>query len=159
MQLALTVRDLEADDLTDLDWSGGAEHVRAVAEALTAAYQDEVVLLAVALGNGRLIAMGAADLRPYPGAGLLWMLSVHETFQNLGVGTWLVAELEDRLRTRGLATARLGVEHDNPRAARLYRRLGYREVGATLDSWPVAGGRTYVTVNALLERDLRVPSQ
>ena len=159
MQLALTVRDLDAEDLADLEWSGGAEHVHAVAEALTAAYQDEVLLLAVALGNGRLVAMGAADLRPYPGAGLLWMLSVHETFQNLGVGTRLVGELEERLRGRGLATARLGVEHDNPRAARLYRRLGYREVGATLDSWPVAGGRTYVTVTTLLERDLRVLSQ
>jgi ribosomal protein S18 acetylase RimI-like enzyme len=159
MQLALTVRDFEADDLADLEWSGGAEHVHAVAEALTAAFQDQVVLLAVTLANGRLVAMGAADLRPYPGAGLLWMLSVHETFQNLGVGTRLVTELENRLRVLGLARARLAVEHDNPRAARLYRRLGYREVGATVDCWPVAGGRTYVTVNTLLERDLRMPSQ
>ena len=34
----------------------------------------------------------------------------------------------------------------------LYRRLGYREVGSTLDVWPVAGGKTYVTVCTILER-------
>jgi ribosomal protein S18 acetylase RimI-like enzyme len=159
IQLSVTVRDLEAEDLADLEWSGGSEHVHAVAGALTAAYTDEVVMLVVALANGRLVAMGAADLRPYPGTGLLSMLAVHETFQNLGLGTRLVRELEERLRARGLASARIGVEHDNPRAARLYRRLGYREVGVTVDSWPVSGGRTYVTVNALLERDLRDASQ
>ena len=34
MQLALTVRDLGPEDLTDLEWSGGSEHLNAVAEAL-----------------------------------------------------------------------------------------------------------------------------
>ena len=36
----------------------------------------------------------------------------------------------------------------------LYRRLGYREVGSTLDAWPVAGGKTYVTVCTIMERPL-----
>jgi ribosomal protein S18 acetylase RimI-like enzyme len=156
-QFAVTVRDLEAEDLSDLDWSGGSEHVHAVAEALTAAYADEMVLLVVALPNGRLVGSGAADLRRFDDAGLLMMLSVHETFQGMGIGTLLVTELEQRLRARGLSTARIGVEHDNPRAAALYRRLGYREVGATVESWPVSGARTYVTVTAVLERDLAAP--
>jgi len=157
MQFAVTVRDLAAEDLSDLDWSGGSEHVHAVAEALTAAYADEMVLLVVALPNGRLIGSGAADLRRFDGAGLLMMLSVDAASLQMGVGTLLVTELEQRLRARGLSTARIGVEHDNPRAAALYRRLGYREVGATLESWPVGGARTYVTVAALLEHDLGAP--
>ena len=155
----MTVRDFEAEDLADLEWSGGAEHVNAVAEALMASYQGEAVVLAVALPNGRLIANGVAYLHGYPDAAKLLMLSVHETFQNLGVGTRLIAALEERVRDHGLTTARLGVEHDNPRAAALYRRLGYREVGSTLDSWPVAGGRTYVTVTTLLERRLETRAQ
>jgi ribosomal protein S18 acetylase RimI-like enzyme len=152
MQLALTVRDLGPEDLTDLEWSGGSEHLNAVAEALMATYTGDVVLLAVALDNGRLIGCGGADLRRHADAGTLWMLSVHETFQGLGVGTLLIRALEDRVRERGVPAVRLTVEHDNPRAAALYRRLGYREVGAAIESWPVSGGRTYVTVCTVLER-------
>jgi ribosomal protein S18 acetylase RimI-like enzyme len=154
VKLRLTVRDLDPADLADLDWSGGAEHVRALAEALQASYADEMAVLVLALPNGRLVAVGALDLRPEPGAGVLTMLSVHEHLQSLGLGTRLVAALEKRARKRGLSRVRLGVEHDNPRALALYRRLGYQEVGSRVESWPVAGGRTYVTVSAVLQREL-----
>jgi ribosomal protein S18 acetylase RimI-like enzyme len=154
VKLRLTVRDLEPPDLADLDWSGGAEHVRALAAALQASYAEEMAVLVVALANGRLAAVGAVDFRSEPGAGVLTMLSVHEHLQSLGLGTRLIAALEKRVRRRGLRRVQLGVEHDNPRALALYRRLGYREVGSRVESWPVAGGRTYVTVSAVLERDL-----
>jgi ribosomal protein S18 acetylase RimI-like enzyme len=84
---------------------------------------------------------------------------VHELFQGMGVGTSLIRALEQRIVDRGLRSARLAVEHDNPRAAALYRRLGYRELGSSLDTWPIAGGRTFVTVCALLEHDLRPSAQ
>ena len=106
------------------------------------------------LANGRLVAAGGADLRPVPEAGLLWQLSVHPLLQGLGIGTAMVAELEERIRRRGRTEARLTVEHDNPDAARLYRRLGYREHGSTIESWPVAGGRRYVTVTTVLRKPL-----
>ena len=63
MELALTVRDLEPEDLTDLAWSGGSEHLNAVAEALMATYSGGVVLLVVALDNGRLVGCGGAVFR------------------------------------------------------------------------------------------------
>lgn len=154
MELTLTVRDLEADDLGDLGWSGGAEHVRAVAQAWQTSDTGDVAVLAIALPNGRLVACGAVDFRVSASVGSLWMLSVHETLQSLGIGTVLVNALEQRIRERRRPTARLSVEHDNPRAAALYRRLGYRECGAELDSWPIAGGATYVTVVTVLERAL-----
>lgn len=154
MELSLTVRDVEPADLADLEWAGGSEHLRAVADALAASYAGDVVLLAVTLANGRLLACGAVDFRRAPDTGLIWMLSVHERFQGLGVGTLLVGELELRIRAAGRATARLTVEQDNPRAAALYRRLGYSEVGSSLESWPVSGGRSYVTVTAVLEHHL-----
>jgi ribosomal protein S18 acetylase RimI-like enzyme len=154
MKLKLTVRDLEPEDLGDLDWSGGPTHITAVADALQASFSGEVVMLVVALPNGRLVANGGVDLRKDPDAGVIWMLSVHETFQGLGIGTRLIAALEQRIADRGRSTARIEVEHDNPRAAALYRRLGYSEVGSTLDSWPTGGDRTYVTVCAVLERQL-----
>jgi ribosomal protein S18 acetylase RimI-like enzyme len=154
VKLRLSVRDLEPPDLADLDWSGGSEHVRALAAALQASYAGEMSVLVIALANERLVAVGAVDFRPEPGAGVLSMLSVHEHLQSLGLGTRLVAALEKRVRKRGLARVQLGVEHDNPRALALYWRLGYREVGSRVESWPVAGGRSYVTVSAVLERAL-----
>lgn len=154
VKLRLTVRDLEPPDLADLDWSGGAEHVRALAAALQASYAGEMTVLVIALANQRLVAVGAVDFRPEPGTGVLTMLSVHEHLQSLGLGTRLIAALEKRVRKRGLDRVQLGVEHDNPRALALYRRLGYREVGSRVESWPVAGGRSYVTVSTVLERVL-----
>ncbi len=157
VKLGLRVRDLEPTDLGDLDWSGGSEHVRAMADALQASYAGQMGVVVIALKNGRLVATGAVDFRPDPRAGELTMLAVHEHLQSLGLGTRLVRALEERVRARGLDVARLSVEHDNPRARALYLRLGYREVGSRVESWAVAGGRTYVTTTALLERDLRTP--
>ncbi|HEX8509945.1 MAG TPA: GNAT family N-acetyltransferase [Propionibacteriaceae bacterium] len=158
LTLGLTVRDLEPEDLTELDWSGGPEHLQTLAEAWQAAVVGDVAVLVLVLPNGRLVGCGVVDFRPCGGVGLLTELSVHETLQRLGLGSALVAALEERIRARGLGHARLHVEQDNPEAAALYRRLGYREVGSTLESWPVAGGhagpQTYVTVSAVMEHRL-----
>jgi ribosomal protein S18 acetylase RimI-like enzyme len=154
MELRLSFRDLEPADLSDLDWSGGPEHIRAVASALEATFAGEVALLVGSLPNDRLIAMGGVDFRPAQDAGNIWMLAVHERFQSLGAGAQLITALEQKITDHARPLARLLVEHDNPRARALYERLGYSEAGATLDSWPVAGGRTYVTACTIMERRL-----
>ena len=79
---------------------------------------------------------------------------MHERLQSLGIGAELIAALEDKIIDHGRPVARMLVEHDNPRARALYERLGYSEVGAALDSWPVAGGKTYVTACTIMERRL-----
>lgn len=155
VKLRLRVRDLEAEDLGDLDWSGGPEHVQAVAEVMQAVWEGDVESVVIALPNGRLVAHGAVDFRKSPDHGEIWMLSVHETLQSLGLGTRLIAALEAHVLARGLSRARLSVEHDNPRAVRLYRRLGYAASGpSVVQSWAVGGGRTYVTVCTVMERRL-----
>lgn len=154
IQITLTIRDLNAADLADLDWSGGQEHLHAVAVALQASSVGEVNLLAVALPNGRLIAVGAIDYRPSATTGELWMLAVHEAWQSLGVGSILIRALEQRISSRGRGVARIAVEHDNQGAAALYRRLGYQTIASVLDDWPAAGGATYVTVCMVMEKNL-----
>lgn len=154
MKLRLTVRDLEPTDFGELDWSGGAEHQRALATALQRSFSGAGAVLVIALANRRLVAVGVVDFAADAQVGVLSMLSVHEHLQSLGLGSRLVAALEARIRRHGGTRARLSVEHDNPRAAALYRRLGYREVGSTVESWPSGGGRTYVTVSTVLDRDL-----
>jgi ribosomal protein S18 acetylase RimI-like enzyme len=147
-------RDLEPADLSDLDWSGGDAHLKHVAGALGRAYGGEVVLLVGALPNARLVAMGGVDLAKQPGVGVLWMLAVRDTLQSLGIGTALIDALERRAEDAGCVRARMNVEHDNPRALALYRRLGYADVGSEVESWPVTGDRTYVTVSTVVERAL-----
>lgn len=154
MDLPLTLRDAEFDDLVDLDWSGGPEHLHTMAEAVAAAYAGEAVVLVGELANGRLVASGAVTFTVDPEAAVLWMLVVHERLQSLGIGGALVRALEDRIVAHGRSRARLTVELDNPPAASFYRRHGYREVGPALDCWPVAGGRTYVAAVTVLEREL-----
>jgi ribosomal protein S18 acetylase RimI-like enzyme len=63
------------------------------------------------------------------------------------------------MRERGVRTAELAVEDDNPRARALYERLGYQaEVGRESASWYVedADGNLvfYETELAVLRKDL-----
>jgi ribosomal protein S18 acetylase RimI-like enzyme len=46
-----------------------------------------------------------------------------------GIGTAIILAAEARTRDRGCHQIGLGVDDDNPRAAALYRRLGYQETG------------------------------
>jgi ribosomal protein S18 acetylase RimI-like enzyme len=154
MDLRFSFRDLEAADLGDLTWSGGPVHIRAVAAALEASYAGDVALLVGCLPNDRLIALGGVDFRPSEDAGSIWMLAVHQRFQSLGVGTQLITALEQKIIDHGRPMARMLVEHDNPRARSLYEKSGYSEAGAALDSWPVAGEKTYVTACTIMERRL-----
>jgi ribosomal protein S18 acetylase RimI-like enzyme len=154
MKLRVVIGDLDPTELGDLDWSGGAEHIHAVGAALQASFNGEVVVLRAGLANGRSVGLVAVDFRDDPDAGLIWMLAVHERFQSLGLGSRLIRAAERRIASAGRDLSRLKVEHDNPGARALYLRLGYRERGAVLDSWPVAGGRTYVTACVLMERRL-----
>lgn len=159
VEIPLSVRDLDPTDLPELVWTGGPEHLSAIARDLEVSLAGEVAQLVVALPNGRLVGFGAADFRKTHDSGTIWMLSVHEMVQSLGIGSLLISALEQRILTHGRRLARLGVEHDNPRAAALYHRLGYRECGSELDSWPIAAGRSFVTVCRLLERRLDRPAR
>jgi len=164
--VALEFRDLQQVDLGLLEWSGGSAHMDALALALRHSWEGLVEALVGEVSTGALIAAGGVDYRlssgsapDEPASGVLWMLSVHPSWQGLGVGTQLIAALEDRARQRGCHTAALAVEHDNPRAAALYRRLGYTDFGSGLDTWPLDDGSTYVTAVTHMHRSLREPSR
>lgn len=128
--LPLQIRDLEPADLADLDWSGGPEHLRRLAESLGAAATGQVALLVGALPNARLIALGEVDFRIEAGVGTIGMLAVHETLQSLGVGTRLIAALEHRAAASGCHRVRLTVEQDNPRGGESVRPARLCRTGA-----------------------------
>jgi len=95
----------------------------------------EAEYLVVRAPDGGPIAKGGIDYRAHPGAGTLWQLATRKELQGLGLGTRLIGVAEDRIRRRGVRRATIGVEDDNPRAAALYRRLGYWPSGREHDSW------------------------
>lgn len=150
----LTARDLQPPDLDDVAWSGGPAHGESIRQALEASWAGEAEVVVIEASNGQLVALGAVSFRHGRWANL-WMLSVDEAWQSLGIGGFLVEELESRARRRGLTEARLSVEHDNPRARALYERLGYRALGSSIvETWPIEGGRTWVTVCTQLAKQL-----
>ncbi|MGW5717499.1 GNAT family N-acetyltransferase [Amycolatopsis sp. NPDC003865] len=67
--------------------------------------------------------------RHLPGVALLTHLQVHPELRNRGVGAALVGAVEQHLTGLGHERVALAVRTDNPAAARLYDRLGYRDWG------------------------------
>ncbi|MGW1813512.1 GNAT family N-acetyltransferase [Streptomyces sp. NPDC002125] len=157
------VRDLTPADLTACAWSGSAAHLGQVARELERAAAGEVDYLAVCTPAGFPVAIGGVDYQPAAGAGTLWQLGVLPALQSCGLGTLLIRAAEDRIRSRGLRRAELGVEESNPRARTLYERLGYAAYGSRPDAWDVEAPdgslRRYETVCTLMRRDLSSSSE
>ena len=113
----------------------------------------------------RLPAVGAAGsarrdrlLPRAPEPGTLWQLAVHGALQSCGIGTILIHAAEQRILTRGLHRAELGVEESNPRARALYDRLGYVAYGRASESWdeqaPDGSIFRYETMCTLMRKEL-----
>ncbi|MFJ4842062.1 GNAT family N-acetyltransferase [Streptomyces sp. NPDC088746] len=152
------VRDLTPADLPACAWSGSATHLVHVAHELERAAAGEVDYLAVCTPAGLPVAIGGVDYQAAAGAGTLWQLGVLPALQSCGLGTVLIRAAEDRIRSRGLRRAELGVEESNPRARALYERLGYVAYGSWPDSWdvetPDGSLRRYETVCTLMRKAL-----
>lgn len=152
--LPLTFRDMTMADLGALAWSGPRGHLSDMALQLQRVPADEVDYV-VACPPSRLpIAKCGIDYVPVPGTGTIWQVAVHPALQSLGIGTALMAYAEQRIRARGLTTARLGVETVNPRARRLYESLGYVAQEEMPDYWMTDAGR-YETVITIMVKPLR----
>ena len=134
----LIVDDLRLEDLPAIAWSGSAVHLRSV-EANLRRGRHAIDYLCVRTPEGAPVAKGGVDYEEHPGAGTLTQLSVHPDLQGRGLGTMLIAGAEDRIRSRGLPIARIGVEDGNEGARRLYERLGYTWCGRWSASWPALG--------------------
>lgn len=158
IRLHLTVRGLTDADLPSCSWAGSPKHVRELVHQIRRAEAGEIDYLAVCTPVGLPVAVGGIDYTVKPGVGTLWQLSVHPALQSCGIGTLLIRPAEQRIGTRGLTRAELGVEEDNPRARALYERLGYRAFSRELDSWDVEAEdgslQRYGTTCTLMRKNL-----
>jgi GNAT superfamily N-acetyltransferase len=139
----LLVDGLVREDLPLLGWSGSSVHLASIGRALDRIESGEVEYLVVRAPSGYPIAKGEIDYTIKPATGTLSQLVTADELRGLGIGAHLIAIAEARMRDRGVRTAELGVEDDNPRARALYERLGYSEVGREFAAWNVeeADGR------------------
>jgi ribosomal protein S18 acetylase RimI-like enzyme len=98
---------------------------------------ENVILIAEL--NGFPVGRLWVDLakRQQDSTGVLWAFAVLPPLQNLGIGTRLIAVAESILRSQGFRIAEIGAEKDNPRARRLYERLGYHIIRDNLEEWDV----------------------
>ncbi|MEU8222357.1 GNAT family N-acetyltransferase [Kribbella sp. NPDC048915] len=154
----LTVRDVVEDDLPSLTWYGNATALAAVTEAIRRAHRGEVDYLAVCTPSGLPVAVGGADYTKPPGAATIWQLAVQAELRSCGIGTVLINALEDRIRTRGLTWAELGIDNNRPRPRALYERLGYTVTGTEPGAWneeaPDGTVTRYETTITLLRKQL-----
>ena len=132
----LMADDLNTEDLSKFDGLGNASHIEHVRKALKRTGPGgDLDYLVVRASNGQPIAKGAVDYNSNKGAGTLIQLTTIHELRGLGLGSYIIEKLEDKIRQRGIYTAILGVEVDNQDAKRLYERLGYEEFGSTQESW------------------------
>ena len=107
---------------------------------------------------GEPVAKLRVDYTSEDDTGVLSQLATIGPLQGLGIATMLIGAGEQRVRARGLAFAALGVEDDNPRARRLYERLGYQASGRQPASWQYEDDngvlRLYETTLTILRKRL-----
>lgn len=99
---------------------------------LAALRADDVLVYGVHDSTGALAGFVAVMPRGLGGEPLLEFLCVRSDLQGRGLGTGLVRFAEERLFPEA-SNIYLFVSDINPRAAALYDRLGYRQVGALPD--------------------------
>lgn len=131
----LIVNNLDEADLTAIAWSGSSLHIKSVSEQLQRP-ASAVEYLCVRAPTVEPIAKAGIDYEDHIGSGTVWQVAVHPELQGLGLGSYLIGFAEDRIRGRGLASARIGVDDGNDEALRLYVRLGYTPCGRSSSSWP-----------------------
>ena len=128
----LVVAPLTLEELDLIAWSGSPAHLRSVAGYLA---RDDVDYLTLRNLDGEIVAKGLIDFGTVDDAGKIEQLAVRPELQSRGIGSRLIAEMEQRIAGRGRSFVVMGVEHDNPRARVLYERLGYVAFDEVVDSW------------------------
>ncbi len=157
LSLDLTIRDVQVGDMPKLAWSGSPLHVENMSEHVRTA-DGSIDYIAAFLPTGEAVGKGEIDYLKRPDAAEIGSLAVHGLVQSQGIGSLLIETAEERIRARGLTSAIVGVEEDNPRARSLYERLGYKVVGSEADTWDEMGADgsvfTHRTVCTFLSKTL-----
>jgi GNAT superfamily N-acetyltransferase len=130
---AVTIRPCEERDLEHFDVLASPNHLAYCRAEFARGPGALTILVAVDEGD---VPVGKLHLdfenRAAERAAVLIAAAVTPTLRGRGIGTVLMGAAEELVSSRGFDAILLGVEDSNPRARRLYERLGY-EAFATDD--------------------------
>lgn len=132
------IRPARETDLLDLEWHGGADlrgfyreawdnHNAGAITMLVADFNDFPIGLALIYWRGKTNHPHIPDLQS---------LRVMPLFRGMGIGSFLLREVEEQVRASGHEQVSLSVGVDNPRARTLYERQEYCSLGESYQfSW------------------------
>ena len=141
VEMALTLRLATYSDLPKLEWYGQYTHFRTL---FRRTYQEQLQqrrLMLIADCNdfpiGHIFIQLSSERRFSDGRrhAYLYSLRVMDMFQGQGIGTRLIEEAETLAHDRRFGWASIAAARDNPRARKLYERLGYRVVSEDEGRW------------------------
>lgn len=137
--LQVSIQPCQWEDLPLLEWFGKyARYRQLYADTFERSERGEVVMLVAMVHE---FPVGRVWIDMVKGkelsVGVLYALAVLPPFQDLEIGSRLIAAAESLLYKRGYKIVELGVEKDNPNAKRLYERLGYQVMRDNLEKWEI----------------------
>lgn len=91
-------------------------------------YKELVSLLGFVTGNRAALILGFYDRTPDKGVLLMDGIAVHRDYRGKGIGGKLLEEMAAYAGENGYEKVRLDVIDTNPKARRLYERIGFRAV-------------------------------
>jgi len=141
----ITIRLVKRSDLLKLEWEGLYWKFRNIfADLYRSSLSGRVLMWVVAqqgpveeLIGQAFVVLKSSERDTADGKSRAYVFSfrVKDQWRNQGIGTHLMAFIEEDLRQRGYKQVTLNVAKDNLAAQRLYQRLGYRVVGSRPGIW------------------------
>jgi len=140
-----SIRPVTRGDLPKLEWEGQYWKFRNIFADLYRSSLAGRTLLWVVTHQGLeeeligqafvLLRSNERDTADGKSRAYVFSFRVKDPWRNQGIGSTLMAFIEDDLRQRGFEYVTLNVAKDNLAALRLYRRLGYQVVGSKPGVW------------------------
>ncbi len=139
----LIIREVVKDDLPALEWGGEfTKYRRMYGSIYRDSLSDKNIMWVVTLPNSEIIGQAfvmfkSADWAAADGESRAYIFAfrIKPRWRNRGVGSYLMAFIEEDLQERGYKYATLNVAKDNPDALRLYKHLGYKITGSRSGNW------------------------
>ncbi|MBE2266990.1 MAG: GNAT family N-acetyltransferase [Anaerolinea sp.] len=133
VELEITFRLAKRTDLPKLEWYGQYAHFRTVFRRTFSEQEHRRRLMLVAdcadfpIGHVFIqLNSGERGLSDGRARAYLYSLRVMEMFRGKGIGTRLIEEAESIVRELGFGWTTIAAAKENPRARRLYEKMGYR---------------------------------
>ena len=140
---SLDIRPVRENDLTALEWDGAYQKYRRMyARLFKESQQKKVLMWLVEIPLQEIIGQafvmlnsGEIDAADGFNRAYIFAFRVKPNWRNRGIGSYLMAHIEEELYKKGFRFATLNVAKENPDARRLYERLGYKVIGSRPGIW------------------------